>query len=150
MQLCHLLQSRHFESSIHNYLYNHLMPFWRHTLENAYQSWEKLKYYSRPRPTETPNLVVITGNGPCLLGWNRMAEFQQDWTHVATFLKLSWGQLWTSRPSYWSSQERFRISAMLGGLYHFPSKELLKGNSRGLKLLESWRGWLTVIGLLLL
>ena len=26
------------------------------------------------------NLVIITGNGPCLLVRNWMAEFQQDWT----------------------------------------------------------------------
>ena len=32
------------------------------------------------------NLVVIAGSGSCLLGRNWMAEFQQDWTQVATVL----------------------------------------------------------------
>ena len=34
------------EKSLQNYLYNRLTSFRRYTLENTYQSWEKLKYLS--------------------------------------------------------------------------------------------------------
>ena len=34
-------------------------------------------------------LVVITGNGPYLLGRNWIAEFQQDWTQVAFMSAIS-------------------------------------------------------------
>ena len=64
---------------------------------------------------------------------------------ILTFFNLNWGQLWTMRPSCWSSQERFQNSSKIG-LYPLPSKELLKGTQQGRRCWNCGEGYSQWLG----